>query len=213
MEFLDERGEISLRSTVDGNFRKSLLLCVASYFEKVLSDHIADFIEEVSSQNMIALEFVRNKAIRYQYHTWFAWKERNANQFFSLFGDEFKRFMRDRIKSTKLLIYRSKRFLKSETKKPISASGFGSFSLEKTTAEIYELYRKGGLGQVECCLRPERILCAGKNVDTLSAACHFRAAPITRLSRNQRRPACECGAPVAAGGGCRIPDSRATNGG
>jgi hypothetical protein len=146
MDFLDERGEISLRSTVDGNFRKSLLLCVASYFEKVMSDHIADFIEEVSSKNIIALEFVRNKAIRYQYHTWFAWKERNANQFFSLFGDEFKRFMRDRIRIDQALDLSIKAFLEiGDERNRLVHQDFGSFSLEKTTAEIYDLYEKAAV--------------------------------------------------------------------
>lgn len=40
-------------------------------------------------------EFIRNKAIERQYHTYFNWKENKAtsiNGFWGLWGDEFKNF-------------------------------------------------------------------------------------------------------------------------
>jgi RiboL-PSP-HEPN len=146
IDFLDEKGEISLRSTVDGNFRKSLLLCVASYFEKALSEHVTEFIHEVSSQNAIAVEFVRNKAIRFQYHSWFAWEARNANKFFSLFGEEFKRFMERRIRENRELDASIRAFLEiGDERNRLVHQDFGSFSLEKTTTEIYELYERAAV--------------------------------------------------------------------
>ena len=33
---------------------------------------------------------MKNKAIERQYHTYFSWKEKNANAFFGLFGESFK---------------------------------------------------------------------------------------------------------------------------
>jgi hypothetical protein len=131
---------------VDDNFRKSLLLCVASYFEKSLSDHIADFIHEVSAKNTAAVEFVKNKAIRYQYHTWFSWDSRNANKFFSLFGEGFKKFMESRVREDRGLDASVKAFLEiGEGRNRLVHKDFGSFSLEKTTAEIYELYEKASV--------------------------------------------------------------------
>ena len=38
--FLEEHGEISLRKNVDNNFRKALLLSIASYFEHEIGEII-----------------------------------------------------------------------------------------------------------------------------------------------------------------------------
>lgn len=141
IQFLDNNGEISLRNTVEDNFRKSLLLCVASYFEKRLSDDITDFIHEVTGKNAAAVEFVKNKAIRFQYYTWFAWDARNANKFFSLFGEDFRKYMQSRIKEDQRLDDSVRAFLEiGEERNRLVHQDFGSFSLEKTTSEIYQLY-------------------------------------------------------------------------
>jgi hypothetical protein len=45
IRFLEERGEISLKSSASESFRKSLLLAVASYFESVVQDAIREAVE------------------------------------------------------------------------------------------------------------------------------------------------------------------------
>jgi RiboL-PSP-HEPN len=98
LRFLDGSGEISLVNTVNDNFRKSILLCAASYFENVIGDYVVQFTEDCSpSAKGLVSALVRNKALSRQYHTWFAWDSNNANQFFALFGDQFRKFMGSRI--------------------------------------------------------------------------------------------------------------------
>ena len=95
---LEEKGDISFRNVADDNFRKSLL-CAASFFEKTLCENVSNFIEIKSGNNRAIVEFVNNKAKNRQYHTWFSWKEKNANSFFGLFGEDFKTFIQEKIKS------------------------------------------------------------------------------------------------------------------
>ena len=40
---------------------------------------------------------------RWVYHTWFKWDDTNANQFFGLFGSEFKLAMNNRVKESEEL--------------------------------------------------------------------------------------------------------------
>ncbi len=144
--YLDSAGEISLRSTVDDNFRKSLLLCVASYFEKLLTENVADFVEEMSQKNLCTVHFVRNKAINRQYHTWFDWNAKNANAFFGLFGDEFKKYMINRVRCERRLEESIQAFLElGSDRNRLVHQDFGSFTLEKTTSDIYSLYEKAAI--------------------------------------------------------------------
>ena len=87
LEFLDKSREISWRSVADENFRKVLLIAAASYFERSMTDAVMAFVEQETARDHPIRWLVQRKAISRQYHTWFAWKKNNANQFFSLFGD------------------------------------------------------------------------------------------------------------------------------
>ena len=42
---LDNAGEVSLRTVADENFRKSLLLAVASYFERRMTETVLTFVK------------------------------------------------------------------------------------------------------------------------------------------------------------------------
>jgi RiboL-PSP-HEPN len=78
---LDKAGEVSLRSTADDNLRKALLLAAASYFEHRMTDAVLSFVFETSNGHALTTSFVRNKAVSRQYHTWFNWEAKNANNF------------------------------------------------------------------------------------------------------------------------------------
>jgi len=142
LSMLERGGEISLRSVADDNFRKSLLLCAASFFEKTLCDIVVGFVRDHSGNNSAIVEFVKNKAISRQYHTWFNWKERNANVFFGLFGEEFKSFMGRKIKSDQDLDNSIRAFMEiGEYRNRLLHQDYGNFFLEKSSSEIYHLYR------------------------------------------------------------------------
>ncbi|MBI1925406.1 hypothetical protein HYR99_14285 [Candidatus Poribacteria bacterium] len=142
VSYLDRGGEISLRNTADENFRKALLLAAASYFERRICDDLLVFFNEMSSQNLLLVEFVKNKAISRQYHTFFQWELRNANQFFGLFGDSFKIFMGKEVKGDEELDEAIKAFLEiGNERNRLVHQDFGTFFLEKTVDEIYQRYK------------------------------------------------------------------------
>lgn len=142
VSYLDKAGEPSLRSVVDENFRKSLLLAAASYFEDRITNDLLLFIGAISNDNQLLIEFVKNKGVKRQYHTFFKWDERNANQFFGLFGGSFSAFMKNQVKSDDNLDNAIKAFLEiGNDRNRLIHQNFATFSLEKTADEIYNLYK------------------------------------------------------------------------
>src|SRR5262249_9308020 len=92
--------ELSLQIAAADHFRKALLLAAASHFEDRVCSVVLDYIRNKASGSALVENFVRNKAIARQYHSWFAWDSNNANQFFGLFGAQFKSVMVTRVKSS-----------------------------------------------------------------------------------------------------------------
>ena len=144
LTFLDERGEGSLRNTVDGNFRKTLLLAAASHFERRLTEGVVIFVAEVTSSDHVVAWLVRKRVVERQYHTWFDWSANNANRFFSMFGESFGRYMKGRVNQDDDLASSIKSFIEiGYDRNRMVHQDFGRFSLEKTSDEIYQSYRSG----------------------------------------------------------------------
>jgi hypothetical protein len=142
VEYLDQGEEISLKIAVDENFRKSLVLAAASYFEVKLSDGIINFFHAVSKGNELATSFIRAKAISRQYHSYFDWDRNNANKFFSSFGDGFKKFMESQVKDNTELELSIRAFMEiGSTRNRLVHQDFATFSLEKSSVEIYQSYK------------------------------------------------------------------------
>ena len=140
---LDEAGEVSLRSVADENFRKSLVLAAASYFERRMTEAVLTFVEGTTNRNVLITALVRNKAVSRQYHTWFQWEGSNANSFFGLFGNGFRDFMKARIRGDGELDDSVRAFLElGRERNRLVHQNFGVVPLEKTTEEIHELYRR-----------------------------------------------------------------------
>jgi len=142
--FLDEKGELSYRITAEDNFRKALLIAAASYFEHRLCSHIVSFVDEVSNNNELVIQFVKNKAIERQYHTFFSWDDSspNANQFFGLFGESFKVFMKEQIRKSEPFRDAIEAFIElGRDRNRLVHQDFGTFALDKTAEEIYQLYK------------------------------------------------------------------------
>jgi hypothetical protein len=139
---LEQSAEVSLQIVVGDQFRKVLLLAAASYFEHRVSNAVLDFVREKSGGSALVLNFVRNKAVSRQYHTWFNWNDSNANQFFGLFGSEFRTAMTGKVNASNDLRTAIQAFLElgSERNKLIHQD-YATFPLEKTLEEIYESYR------------------------------------------------------------------------
>lgn len=141
LAFLDDQREISLRNVADDNLRKTLLMTVASSFERCLTEAVVGFVEEVTTENHVVVWLVRNKAVSRQYHTWFDWDSRNANKFFSLFGAAFRKYAKTTVDKDNELQSSIRAFLEvGRERNRLVHQDFGNFTLEKTSEEIYELY-------------------------------------------------------------------------
>ena len=137
--------ELSLRNSTEETFRKALLLAAASYFEREIQDHIMVLAGKHSSSKLI-VEFVRNKAIKRQFHTYFQWDGRNANVFFSMFGEGYKSFMSGRARADHSYGESIRAFLElGNERNRLVHQDFGNFPLEKTSREIFELYKEARL--------------------------------------------------------------------
>ena len=90
-------------------------------------------------------DLVKNKAINNRlYFTFFDWnKGTNANQFFAIFGDAFKKRMIQEVTDNNQLQLSIKAFLEvGRDRNRLVHQNFASFVLEKTAAEIFELYER-----------------------------------------------------------------------
>lgn len=138
-----EATELSLRTTIEEIFQKSLSLAAASYFERRIKEDILDYVERSSGDAGLVTEFVRNKAVDRQYHSFFSWDARNANTFFSMFGEGFKNYMTALVAVNTSYRESILAFLElGSDRNRLVHQDFGAFPIEKTTTEIFELYEK-----------------------------------------------------------------------
>lgn len=141
IDYLETNKEISLKVVADDNLKKVLLLSAASYFEDEIKDIILSFVEKNSNDNSMIKSFVKNKAVERQYHKYFDWRARNANRFFSLFGEEFKDHAEGDVKGNPELEKSIRDFLEiGNLRNELVHGNFAVFPIEKTVEEIYELY-------------------------------------------------------------------------
>jgi hypothetical protein len=142
IEFLSQHGEISLQNSTDDSFRKVLIISAASYFEHELTAIVTEFVDQITSSDALVGALVQNKAVSRQYHTWFKWDAKNANQFFGMFGDEFKAHMGELVKGSGDLDKAVKAFLElGDGRNRLAHQNFAAFALEKTADEIFRLYQ------------------------------------------------------------------------
>jgi hypothetical protein len=138
-----EANEISMYSDLDGKLKKVLVMSAASYFETEIRSIIEIFVSRVSNANAAVIGLVKNKAIERQFHTYFSWKDRNANLFFSIFGEAFSKHCREQVKGDKEITDAIAAFMElGETRNKLAHLNFGVFPIDKTSAEIYGLYRR-----------------------------------------------------------------------
>jgi hypothetical protein len=99
-------------------------------------------VRERSGGSALVENFVRNKAVARQYHSWFQWDENNANQFYGLFGAQFRSEMSNRVKGSDDLRTGVAAFLElGSERNRLVHQDYTTFPLDKTLDEIYALYR------------------------------------------------------------------------
>ena len=138
----DKKG-LALLSVVDENFPKTLLLAVASHFEHLMKTAVEEFVRDVTDDDYRLVSLINGKVIERQYHTWFDWKANNANRFFGMFGDLFKKHAEKTVKEDDRLDAAIRAFLEiGNARNKLIHEDFAAFELNKTSAEIYQLYER-----------------------------------------------------------------------
>lgn len=152
IDHLRSADEISLALDAERHFNKIFVLSCASYFEKELQTIVKQFVATVSRNDQRLISFVDNKAIAFQYHTYFNWGERNnpdkpgknANTFLSLFGEEFKKRFADLIQGSPQLEEAIKAFIElGHLRNILVHSNFAAYdNLQRTLLEHRKLFDK-----------------------------------------------------------------------
>ena len=139
---VDKKG-LALLSVVDENFPKALLLAVASHFEHLMKMAVEEFARDVAGNDYRLVSLINAKVIERQYHTWFDWKANNANRFFGMFGDLFKKHAEKTVKENDRLGAAIRAFLEiGNARNELIHEDFAAFELNKTSAEVYQLYER-----------------------------------------------------------------------
>lgn len=143
VDYLKSQQQLSFYAEAENNFRKTILLSAASYFEKEISETVIEFAKSHTNNNELIISLIKQKAVSRQYHTYFDWeKATNANKFFSLFGEDFKNKMIKKVKEDILLEASIKAFLEiGQERNKMVHQNFAEIVIDKTADEIYTLYQ------------------------------------------------------------------------
>lgn len=143
VEFLKEQHQLTFYTEAENNFRKTILLSAASFFEKEISDTIINFAKSHTNDNDLIVSFIKQKAVSRQYHTYFDWeKATNANKFFGMFGEDFKSRMTQQVKEDGNLNDSIRSFLEiGQERNKMVHQNFAEIVIDKTADEIYKLYQ------------------------------------------------------------------------
>lgn len=141
-DFLGETNGARFLPVVEGYLPRTMLLAAASYFERRLSDEVERLAEEKAGDGHVLTWLIRKKVLSRQYHTWFDWKKSNVNLFLSMFGQDFKNEASKWIAENEILQRSSADFLEiGRERNRLIHNNFGDAPLEKTTADVYGLYK------------------------------------------------------------------------
>ncbi len=136
---LDDQHEVSLLLEADANFKKLLIMASGSFFEEQLTTMLEGFAARGGDGKLAA--FVKNKALKRQYHTLFSWESRNVNTFLALFGEPFKATVTAKLAANQDLTDAMGFFLWLGSQRNQLAHGnIAAFSVSETREEIYARY-------------------------------------------------------------------------
>jgi RiboL-PSP-HEPN len=144
--FLEAKNEPSFMIQFNTVFTKTLLLSAASYFEHEICGMVQAFIAHKAQNDEYVMAIVKQRIIERQYHSYFQWKENNANSFFSLFGSAFKEERLQDIKNNLELQPAIKSFMEiGRERNKLVHQNFADCTIEKTADEVYKLYKQAAV--------------------------------------------------------------------
>ena len=142
LSYLLDAKEQSLEITANEQCRKALLMAAASYFEDEITKIVMNWVAALKPHNRQVENWVQLTGIAYCYHKWFKWEKRDAKAFDGLLRAPFRDYMRAEVQQDGDLEQALRDFLEiGEARNRLVHQNFGSFTLEKTTEEIYSLFQ------------------------------------------------------------------------
>ena len=140
--FLIEKGEPSFASEASNNFRRSLVLAVASYFEAIITSIVREIPRRHANAHPFLCGLIDTKVIPRQYHTYFDWDKNNANTFFKLFGSEFATKAAGDVRNSNDLNQSVRDFLElGATRNRLVHINYVTYDVDKTPDDIIRLFR------------------------------------------------------------------------
>lgn len=139
---LDRAKETSLRIWASDHLTRSLILVIANHFENEVTSILRHFLESQSPNKMVKAYTL--KASERKYFTYFNFgKEKNVNNFLTLFGDEFKDLACEDINSKPELKEGMLAFLELGGKRDeLTHRKPHEVDLPKSVNEYYDHYKK-----------------------------------------------------------------------
>lgn len=138
---LNNAGEVSFSSTLEGTLPKVMLLAAASNLEAQVKGMLIEFVKRAAGDSEEVVSFLRNKAIERQYHSLFDWNKRNANQFFGLFGEEFKNRVQAHVDSDPEFQQSIRDFLDlGNARNGLVHGDYATFPMEKSASDVLRQY-------------------------------------------------------------------------
>lgn len=142
VEYLRNQKELSFLLLVQEDFKKSLLLAIASYFEALIMSILVNFFSGKSSNNTEVVSFIKIKSLNRNFYSLFDWNKNNVNGFFALFGNEFKEKMMTIVSNSDILKKGIKSFLTLGNERNILVhNNFGELNIDLTHQELYDHYK------------------------------------------------------------------------
>lgn len=141
-EFLLAQREVTFANEENNNFRRSLVLAIASYFEHHVTEIVREVPRKHAAGHPFICELIEQKAVSRQYHTYFDWEGRNANRFFALFGAAFRDAAKAVVQKDDALDSSIRAFLElGNTRNRLVHLNYITFDVDKTPEDIMALYR------------------------------------------------------------------------
>lgn len=137
-------GDLSLLTTAEENFRKALLIAAWSYIEDRIKEVLRSFFSEVSDPKLLVVSFIANTTLDRNIYSLFEFNDdtHNVNSLFGKFGSEFKSYVDNQRRQLTGFSEAEKGFVElGRSRNYLVHRNYVSFPLDKTTDEIYDLYR------------------------------------------------------------------------
>lgn len=141
-KYLLDQSEPTFASAAGDNFRRALVLAIASHFETEVTEIVREMPRRHAASHPLICGMIEQRVIARQYHSYFDWEGKNANKFFSMFGADFSETAKAAVGKDAKLNQSIRDFLElGNTRNRLVHLNYVAFDLDKTPEEIIELFR------------------------------------------------------------------------